>query len=290
MKLPSIVREYTKRGNMPRFNWRDTELGANVVRATNANGDPTQIPMTDFAMDAELAAEREARELADSNLSTAIGQETTAREEADNDLATSIAQTDTALGNEAALRQSGDNALQTNINTEATTRASADTALQNSKFDKPTGTTGQYLNGLGAPTPFPTIPAAQVNSDWNAGSGVAKILNKPTTATASNEGFMPASMFSKLANFTVAGGSGSTSAILLAAGSVDLVINLSATMPNTNYFAVATISTGTVSILGTLSLSVKSKTTTTVTVMLKNTGLATIAAGVVIEVVAVSQL
>lgn len=27
----------------------------------------------------------------------------------------------------------------------------------------------------------PTIPAAQVNSDWNANSGVAEILNKPTT-------------------------------------------------------------------------------------------------------------
>lgn len=27
---------------------------------------------------------------------------------------------------------------------------------------------------------FPTIPAAQVNSDWNAASGVAEILNKPT--------------------------------------------------------------------------------------------------------------
>ena len=26
----------------------------------------------------------------------------------------------------------------------------------------------------------PTIPAAQVNSDWNASSGVAQILNKPT--------------------------------------------------------------------------------------------------------------
>lgn len=26
----------------------------------------------------------------------------------------------------------------------------------------------------------PTIPAAQVNSDWNANSGVAQILNKPT--------------------------------------------------------------------------------------------------------------
>lgn len=29
----------------------------------------------------------------------------------------------------------------------------------------------------------PTIPAAQVNSDWNATSGVAQILNKPAMAT-----------------------------------------------------------------------------------------------------------
>jgi len=30
---------------------------------------------------------------------------------------------------------------------------------------------------------LPTIPAAQVNSDWNAVSGVAQILNKPTIPT-----------------------------------------------------------------------------------------------------------
>lgn len=34
----------------------------------------------------------------------------------------------------------------------------------------------------------PTIPAAQVNSDWNASSGVAKILNKPTLATVATSG------------------------------------------------------------------------------------------------------
>ena len=32
----------------------------------------------------------------------------------------------------------------------------------------------------------PTIPAAQVNSDWNASSGVAEILNKPTIPDTSN--------------------------------------------------------------------------------------------------------
>lgn len=33
----------------------------------------------------------------------------------------------------------------------------------------------------------PTIPAAQVNSDWNASSGVAEILNKPTIAANAAE-------------------------------------------------------------------------------------------------------
>lgn len=33
----------------------------------------------------------------------------------------------------------------------------------------------------------PTIPAAQVNSDWNASSGVAEILNKPTLGTMASE-------------------------------------------------------------------------------------------------------
>ena len=34
----------------------------------------------------------------------------------------------------------------------------------------------------------PTIPAAQVNSDWNASSGVAQILNKPALATVATSG------------------------------------------------------------------------------------------------------
>lgn len=49
--------------------------------------------------------------------------------------------------------------------------------------DKPTlaavATSGSY-NDL---TNKPIIPAAQVNSDWNASSGVARILNKPTIPT-----------------------------------------------------------------------------------------------------------
>lgn len=34
----------------------------------------------------------------------------------------------------------------------------------------------------------PTIPAAQVNSDWNSNSGVSQILNKPTLATVATSG------------------------------------------------------------------------------------------------------
>ena len=67
----------------------------------------------------------------------------------------------------------------------------------------PALTTGQVLKlSHGAPvtewtngfvsynelTDKPTIPAAQVNSDWNAASGVAEILNKPTLATVATSG------------------------------------------------------------------------------------------------------
>lgn len=53
-------------------------------------------------------------------------------------------------------------------------------AALDGKFPNPTGSTAQYLRGDGSTATFPTIPAAQVNSDWNAVSGVAQILNKPT--------------------------------------------------------------------------------------------------------------
>lgn len=51
----------------------------------------------------------------------------------------------------------------------------------NGKYNTPTGTTGQYVRGDGTLSTFPSIPASQVNSDWSASTGVAQILNKPTT-------------------------------------------------------------------------------------------------------------
>lgn len=42
-------------------------------------------------------------------------------------------------------------------------------------------------SGMGVILNKPTIPAAQVNADWNASSGVAQILNKPTIPTVTDK-------------------------------------------------------------------------------------------------------
>ena len=57
----------------------------------------------------------------------------------------------------------------------------ADTAVQPGDLAT-VATTGDYTDLLNKPT----IPAGQVNSDWNANSGVAQILNKPTIPTVNN--------------------------------------------------------------------------------------------------------
>jgi hypothetical protein len=61
------------------------------------------------------------------------------------------------------------------------------TSLAQSKVTY-TGTTSQYVRGDGSLATFPSIPASQVNSDWNAVSGVAQILNKPSLATVATTG------------------------------------------------------------------------------------------------------
>lgn len=49
------------------------------------------------------------------------------------------------------------------------------------KLAAPTGTAAQYLRGDGALATFPSIPAAQVQTDWNATTGLGVLLNKPTS-------------------------------------------------------------------------------------------------------------
>lgn len=60
--------------------------------------------------------------------------------------------------------------------------AKADTAVQPGDLAT-VATTGSYNDLMHKPT----IPAAQVNSDWTATSGVAEILHKPTLGTAAAE-------------------------------------------------------------------------------------------------------
>lgn len=51
-----------------------------------------------------------------------------------------------------------------------------------------TTTLGLFSGNYDDLTNKPTIPAAQVNSDWDAASGVAQILNKPSLATVATSG------------------------------------------------------------------------------------------------------
>jgi len=53
------------------------------------------------------------------------------------------------------------------------------------KFDDPTGSTSQYLRGDGSLATFPTIPAAQIQSDWTQTNNAALdyIKNKPTVGS-----------------------------------------------------------------------------------------------------------
>lgn len=63
------------------------------------------------------------------------------------------------------------------------TTTTADDYIKNKPTLATVATSGSY-NDL---SNKPTIPAAQVNSDWNATSGVARILNKPTIPTATSD-------------------------------------------------------------------------------------------------------
>lgn len=54
--------------------------------------------------------------------------------------------------------------------------------------NKTTADLGLFSGDYDDLTNKPTIPAAQVNSDWNSVSGVSEILNKPTLATVATTG------------------------------------------------------------------------------------------------------
>lgn len=73
----------------------------------------------------------------------------------------------------------------------------------------PNGTSLQYIAGDGSKISFPSIPAAQVQSDWNAVTGLGVILNKPTLALTT----FPV-LSTKTANYTVLSGDWGASGML----------------------------------------------------------------------------
>lgn len=146
-----------------------------------------------------------------------------------------------------------------------------------------TGATGAAgATGAQGPSGVIAVTAPITNSGTSTSANIGI-----SPATSSTAGSMSAADKAKLDGLKVGYGTGSLTAILVASASVDLVITLSTTFSNTSYVAVPGISSASiVSILGSLSVGVKSRTTTTVTVTVKNSSLVSIAAGTVIEVIA----
>lgn len=141
----------------------------------------------------------------------------------------------------------------------------------------------------------PTIPAASTVAVTapitNSGTSTsANIGIAPATASAA--GSMSASDKAKLDGISqgvqlIRTGSTTINAILLAGGSADYTVPFTGglTFPNTNYVAMPTKSSPSLS-LGNLNLAIKTKNVGSVVVTATNTGLATLATGTVIDVVA----
>lgn len=145
---------------------------------------------------------------------------------------------------------------------------------------------------------------SQVQADWNAVSGVSSILNKPSIPSATPlSSVSPANLGSTAAVGTstsaaradhvhqgpfITTGTNTTGATISIGGSVDVVVTLSGTMPNSTYKACYFLNGVTLSLIGTLTATLKSQTTTSVTVTIKNSGLAIAAAGITVDVVAIS--
>lgn len=81
-------------------------------------------------------------------------------------------------------------------------------------------------------------------------------------------------------------GTAATNAILLLGSTVDLTVPIAPAMPNTSYVATPVLTNSSVTVLGNLALTVKAKNLNSVVVTIKNTGLASVALGQVVEVVA----
>jgi hypothetical protein len=135
------------------------------------------------------------------------------------------------------------------------------------------------LSVLGQTYPVPVN--AYIVQDPIAGFG---IIDQTAFETAY---FLP----STSPTVTTAVGTGTLPASIAAGATSDITITLSATMPNSTYTAMPTLMSSTPALLGGVAIQgVIARTPTTVTVRVKNTGLAALlGAGVTVGVIAISS-
>lgn len=171
------------------------------------------------------------------------------------------------------------------------------------------GTNG--INGTSATVALGTVSTGAAGSSatvTNTGTSSAAVLNfaiprgetgqagvnatTTATATTTTDGLMSAADKVKLNGLTqgvtlIRTGSVTVSAILLGGASADYTVTFTGglTFPTTAYVAMPTKSSASLS-LGNLDVSIKTKNLASVVIAVKNNGLATLATGTVIDVVA----
>lgn len=237
-------------------------------RASGDAANAAAITAETTARQSAVTAEASTRASADTTNANAIAAETSARQSADTTLTTAVnakAPSSRTIATTAPLLGGGDLSADRTLSVAAATTSAAGSM---SAADK------TKLDGIAA-----GATALALASTAPANLGAAAAVGTGTTAARSDHVHKGP---------VIGTGSASTAAVLLAGASVDLVVNLDTTMPDTAYKASAILSNSSVTVMGNLTVTVKTKATTSVTVTLKNNGLASIALGQAVEVIAIS--
>ena len=142
-----------------------------------------------------------------------------------------------------------------NRNADGPVQASEGIVIPQSKpltIGSNSGISGQYLKSTGTGlswTTFPTIPASQVASDWNATTGISAILNKPTLFSGSyidltNKPTIPGAYTLPTATSSSLGGIKIGSGLSIDAGGVVTVAGIQNVYAGVANFPAANLSTG----------------------------------------------
>lgn len=163
-------------GSTPQVN-ADWNATSGVAQILNKPSIPAAQVQSDWSAASGVSSILNKPVLFNGAYSSLTGIPSTFAPAAHNQAWNTITSTPTTLGGYGIIDGVTSTALTSALSGYATTGALA------TKFNTPTGTTSQYLRGDGSLATFPSIPTAQVQSDWNAVSGLGVILNKPTIPT-----------------------------------------------------------------------------------------------------------